>query len=57
MTAANFWSMIIKNKCSVIVMLCDIVEKGEVSNQLTPPILLPTILGNMLSVLAGNIRQ
>ncbi|XP_019857512.1 PREDICTED: receptor-type tyrosine-protein phosphatase epsilon-like [Amphimedon queenslandica] len=26
LTAANFWSMIVKNKCSVIVMLCDIVE-------------------------------
>ena len=32
LTAGNFWSMIMKNKCSVIVMLCDIIEMEVVSH-------------------------
>ena len=29
-TARDFWKMIYDRKCGVIVMLCDLVEDGEV---------------------------
>ena len=54
-TARDFWKMVHDRKCGVIVMLCDLVEDGQVATlHLYLSLLCHKTTGDVLSVLASD---